>query len=141
MTTKDYLRQLRLLDIRIRQRQQQLSELRERAVSIGSRNDGERVQTSSSNDKLSENIVKIVELEEKINRMIVIFEEKKDCLIGEIQSLEDDRFVELLFKKYVEFKSFEQIAVEMNYEYKWTCRLHGRALLAFEKIKNTNKHE
>jgi hypothetical protein len=133
MTTKDYLRQLRLLDIRIKQRRLQLSELRERAVSIGSRSDGEKVQTSMSNDKLSENVGRVVDIENEINRMIVIFEEKKHNLIGEIQSLDDDRFVELLYKRYVEFKRFEQIACEMNHSFDYILKLHGQAIRAFEK--------
>ena len=69
------------------------------------------------------------------------YTELKHKIINEIHQLADKRYVDILYKRYVDGMKFEQIALEMNYEYKWTCSLHGRALLAFEEMKNTNKHD
>jgi hypothetical protein len=41
--------------------------------------------------------------------------------------------VRILFKKYVEFKRLEVIAVEMNYTYQYTKELHGYALADFQR--------
>lgn len=142
MTAKQYLGQIRILDIKIRQRQREAAELKLAATCTGSISaQGEKVQTSPSGDKLLNVVAKYVDLEAETQDMIDVMQKRRHKIISEIQSLEDSRYVEILYKRYVEFKSFDLIAVEMKYEYKWTCKLHGKALLAFEKVKNTNKHD
>ncbi len=39
----------------------------------------------------------------------------------------------MLFKRYVEYKSFKVIAKEMHYSYQYVIRLHKQALKEFEK--------
>ena len=41
---------------------------------------------------------------------------------------------DVLYKRYIEYKSFERIAVEMDYTYRNVHYLHGRALQAFDKV-------
>ena len=41
--------------------------------------------------------------------------------------------IEILFKRYVEYKNVECIADEMNYSYKYASKLLNLALKAFEK--------
>lgn len=142
MTAKQYLGQIRSLDIKIRQRKREIEDLKLSATCTGSISaQGEKVQTSASGDKLLNAVARYVDLEAEIQGMIKDMQKRRHKIISEIQSLEDSRYVEILYKRYVEFKSFDLIAVEMKYEYKWTCKLHGKALLAFEKVKNTNKHD
>lgn len=40
----------------------------------------------------------------------------------------------ILHKRYIEGKSFENIALEMKYDYYYVCRLHGKALIYFDKL-------
>lgn len=82
---------------------------------------------------------KYVDLERKINNMIDRMTDLRHEIIEKIQQLNDERYVQILYKRYVEFKSFELIACELKYDYKWTCRLHGYALQEFEK--EVLKHE
>jgi hypothetical protein len=42
--------------------------------------------------------------------------------------------VELLYKRYVEFKRLEVIAVELNYTYSYIRAEHGHALQSFDKL-------
>ncbi len=51
-------------------------------------------------------------------------------------------FVELLHKRYVEFKGLELIAIEMNYTYNHIRHMHGRALenLVKKYKESTQKH-
>ena len=141
MTAKEYLQQLRMLDIKIRHRKEQVEELRALAMYSGSfASDGERVQTSGSGDRMSEQVARYVDLQAEVEEMIRGYTERKDRIIREIHELSDARYVEVLFKRYVEFKSFERIACEMNYNYTWICELHGKALQAFERTEiNRNK--
>ena len=135
MTAKKYLQQLRVLSIKIRQREEQIRELRSIAMCSGSLScEGERVQTSIAGDKLSENVTKYVDLQAEIKQMIESYTQEQNKIISQIQSLEDSRYIEILYKRYVEFKSFELIAVELNYEYSWVTRIHNQALEEFEQM-------
>ena len=49
-----------------------------------------------------------------------------------IHNMQDGAEKEVLIRRYLMGKAWEQIAVEMNYNYRWVLRLHGRALKNFE---------
>ena len=49
-----------------------------------------------------------------------------------IENLEDERLKLLLRYRYISGWTWERIAVEMNLEYRWVLRLHGRALTELE---------
>ena len=134
MTAKKYLQQLKVLSIKIRQREEQIKELKAIAMGSGSLAcDGERVQTSIVGDKLSENVAKYIDLQADVKRMIKSYTQEQNVIISQIQSMEDPRYIEILYKRYVELKKFELIAVEMNYDYNWVKNLHGMALMSFER--------
>lgn len=63
--------------------------------------------------------------------MVDNYVDKKNKIIGEIQTLENENYMNLLYKRYVEGKRLEVIAVEMNYNYGHTKKMHGWALLEF----------
>ncbi len=52
-------------------------------------------------------------------------------IIGKVRN---SIYHELLHRHYIEGQTFELIAVEMNYSWRHTIRLHGAALLEIEKI-------
>lgn len=54
-----------------------------------------------------------------------------DKVIGQIHMLDDITYMEILFKKYIEYKTLKDIAVEMKYSYGRTKHIHGFALEAF----------
>lgn len=138
MTAKKYLQQLRILDLKIRQREEQVNELKSKAFGSGSiSGGGERVQTSVAGDKLSENVSKYVDLQAEIESLTEAFIVKKHEIITAIQELDDPRYISILYKRYVNFETFERIACDMNYNYTWTCELHGRALQALERAETT----
>ncbi|MCI5569837.1 MAG: hypothetical protein MR372_08290 [Lachnospiraceae bacterium] len=134
MTTKQYLGQIRILDIKIRQRQREAAELKLAATCTGSASaQGEKVQTSASGDKLLNAVARYVDLEAETQSMIDAMQKRRHKIIAEIQDLDDARYIQVLFKRYVEYKKFELIAVEMNYDYNWVKNLHGMALMSFER--------
>ena len=58
----------------------------------------------------------------------------RNIITEQIQHLDDDRYVKILFKRYVELKKFHVIHVEMKYDYDYVRVLHGEALGYFEMI-------
>ena len=60
--------------------------------------------------------------------MIKQYTEKKNEIITTIQKLEDPRYIDILYKRYVEFETFERIADEKVYSWRHILRLHKQAL-------------
>lgn len=132
MTAKEYLSRLRNLDLMIRHKQVELDELKLLATSTGSiANQSEPVSHSSSGDSLERKVIKYIDLDTEITNDIDTLINMRHMVIDEIHSLSDARYIELLFKRYVEYKKFEQISCEMNYDYQWIRELHTRALDSF----------
>lgn len=137
MTAKEYLKQLRRADMIINQRIRERDNLKGRLADIGSPDySRERVRTSPAADaRYERGIARVADIEAEIGRMIDSHAALRHRIIGEIQSLGDDRHVEILYRRYVEGEGFGAIAAGMGYTYQYVVVLHGRALKEFsEKI-------
>ena len=132
MTTKEYLCQISRLDRMINNKLSEISQLRELAMSISAVKNEERVQTTPNFDKIGTAYCKIEEMEEKLDKLIDEFVDKKNLIISQIDKIENETYYEILFARYIEKKTFEKIADEMNYSFRNTTRLHGQALREFE---------
>lgn len=136
MKVKEYLRKVELMDAKINQKQSQLDELREKVRAIGGMDyTKDRVQTSHKNNAQEGLILKCIEMEEEINKNIDDYIDFKNAIIKEINTLSDVRYIKILFKRYIEYKSLYRIAQEMEYSYDHIRRLHGHAL---ENLKMTH---
>lgn len=135
MKAKEYLQRLKRLDTVINQKIKELEELRTMSTSVGGVDySKERVQTSPSGDApFTKIIYRMIDLDEEINREIDNYVDEKHRIINQIQGLKNSDYISLLFKRYVEFKKFETIAVEMNFTYQYVLNMHGYALKEFEK--------
>jgi hypothetical protein len=134
MDTKQYLGQISRLDRMIKNKMTELAQYKELAYGLSSITNEERVQTSPDFDKMSGKIAKILEMESKIDSLIDEYVEKKNLIVSQIDSMENETYYEILFARYIEKKTFEKIADEMSYSWRQIIRLHGRALQEFEKI-------
>lgn len=136
MTAKEYLQQLERLNLLINQKMKEQHDLEElskcvRAIDYSK----DRVSSSCSGDAPFVNpVLKIVQLEQEINAEIDKYADMKHTIINQIHRLKNKQYVEILFKRYVEFKCLEEIAVEMGMSYDRVKHLHGYALQGFSKI-------
>lgn len=133
MKTKDYLSQISRLNKMINNKLSEISQLRELSISISAINNDERVQTSPNFDKIGSSIAKIYEMESNLDKMIDDYLLKKERIIAQIETMEDENTYNILFSRYIEGKKFEKIATEMEYSWRQIIRLHGKALQQFEK--------
>lgn len=133
MTTKEYLCQISRLDRMINNKLSEISQLRELAMSVSAVKNEERVQNTPNFDKIGTAYCKIEAMEEKLDKLIDEFVDKKNLIISQIDKIENETYYEILFARYIEKKTFEKIADEMNYSFRNTTRLHGRALIEFER--------
>ena len=74
---------------------------------------------------------KYVDLEKEIHEDIERFTELKHKIIGQIHMLDEPKYVNVLFMKYIEYKDLKEIAKELDYSYGRTKHIHGFALEAF----------
>ena len=133
MDTKQYLQQISRLDRMIQNKLAEISQLRELAMSVSAVKNEERVQTTPNFDKIGTAYCKIEEMEEKLDKLIDEYVDKKNLIISQIDKIDNEAYYEILFARYIEKKTFEKIADEMTYSWRQVIRLHGRALQEFEK--------
>ena len=132
---KEYLKE-------IKYKQQYLQRLRKRRASLhldvsfgGIDYSADRIQSTPKN-KLEEAMVKLSDRLERIDNNIAKVSIEIDDRISSIEKLSNDTSQSILFKRYVEDNSFEEISVEMGYVYNYTCNLHGDALSELSKVLN-----
>lgn len=133
MQTREYLNQISRLNRMINNKLVEIQQLREMACNVTAIQNDERVKTTPDPDRMGVTFSKIDEMEKELDRMIDGYVEKKNIIISQIDSMEDEVTYGILFSRYIEKKTFEVIATEMNYSFRQITRLHGKALLDFEK--------
>lgn len=133
MTAKEYLRQIEVLNIKIKQREEQLSCLRETAGGAAAIcYDKLNVQSHPAPDAMERNVIKIIDIENRIVEDKLRLEAIKNEIIEQIHALNDKRYIDILYHRYVKMERFEKIAVDMSYDYVYVRALHGEALGMFE---------
>jgi 3-methyladenine DNA glycosylase/8-oxoguanine DNA glycosylase len=128
MTAKAYLAQTYRIDQRINSKLEQLSSLRELSTKATTTFSDVPPSGTRNVHRMEDVICKIVTLEDEINAEIDrLVDLKRDihAVIGEVQ---DPEYQTLLELRYLCFKTWEQIAVLMNYSTKYLFELHARAL-------------
>lgn len=131
MTAKEYLLQLDTLRDEIESTNLALEKIFTEASGIKAITyDKDRVQVSPSNH--AENfMVKLAELGDEYAQMQMKYKLERDKRIAMINGLSNPIHVRILRKRYIDGKTFEEIAVTLHYTYRHVTRLHGSALQEF----------
>ncbi len=93
----------------------------------------ERVQESHGNgteNKITAYLQYVNQIEQSKTKLFIVLSEIEDT----IMRVEDNILRSLLTYRYLDFMTWENIAVEMNYSYMQVCRLHGKALQLIEDV-------
>ena len=136
---KSYLRKIEQLDAHIDGLVQDLQNEKVKAEKVTATISPVVVAHSGNQANLEITILKIIELQEEINRKIDRFISLKREIRNILEQLEDPNHVKVLHKRYFEYKPWEQIAIEMKYSYRNVCNIHGYALQAFEAVMEGGK--
>ena len=128
MTVKEYLSQTYRLDQRIDAKLEQIMALRKlaaKATFILS----DDVPSGIRNIRRREDIiVKTMDLENEINADIDSLVDLKREIVSTIKAVPNLEYQTLLELRYLCFKPWEQIAVKMGYDLRYTHKLHKLAL-------------
>ena len=128
MTAKEYLGQAYRLDQRINSKLEQVLSLRGLTTKATATMSDMPGGGSRNVYKMQDIIAKIVDLENDINRDIDALVDLKREMVSVIKAVENPEYQTLLELRYLCFKTWEQIAVDMNYSIEYTFRLHKKAL-------------
>lgn len=131
---KKYLQQIRLYDARIDTKLEDLHHLKEMVTKITPVLKDDVVSGGGNQDKLGDAIARIIDLEAEIDRDIDRYVAAQQEISATLDKLNDPDQLHVLHMRYVQNKTWEQIAHEMGFCYRWICTLHGRALQEIEKI-------
>jgi DNA-directed RNA polymerase specialized sigma subunit len=69
-----------------------------------------------------------LDLENRINRLKAKKSDLKNKVLEEIDTLEDDRYIEVLESFFIDCKSFEDIAEDMGYQERHVIRLYSQGI-------------
>lgn len=134
MTAKDYLSQAFRLDNRINSKIDQITTLNELATKCTSSITGMPRNPSPSASQMADSVSKIIDLEAEINRDIDELVDIKCDLVKTIKAVDDVDCQLLLEGRYLCYKSWEQLAVELGFRVRHVYEVHNDALKKVEKI-------
>ena len=128
MNAKEYLKQAFYLDKRINSKLEQVESLNALATKATSTLSDMPKSPNRGTSKLEDTIVKIVDLQEEINRDIDKLVDLKAEMVGTIKQIQNKELQVILEKRYLCYETWEKIAVDMNYDIRHIHRLHNLGL-------------
>lgn len=90
-------------------------------------------------DKVSRLAAKLADLTAEIAEKRTEALLKKNEIRKTILKLKDTRYIQILTERYMLLNRWEQIAVNLNYSWRYTLKLHDRALEEVQKIIDKEK--
>ena len=123
-----YLKRYINLDREIERKLEEVARLRSKLTRVTEVFTAEPRGGGSIYGKTEEILAKIVDLEKEIDADIDRLISIRDNIKAIIEAVEDDRERLLLQYRYLDGRTFEEIAVQMNYSWRQIHRLHSQAL-------------
>lgn len=127
--SQKYLEKISAMDEHIEQLKYELSELEKSRVAVSAVNYDQHGSGSAKSEAAFEKTAdRIADLELTINREIEAMAQYKYDAIHLIQRLEDPKQTKILFMRYVQRKSFDEITVSLGYAPTYIYKMHKMAL-------------
>lgn len=134
MNALEFLKQYRACMVRIKKLEEQIQELSDLMSHITPEMSSERVQSSHPPDKIGQLVAKKVDLVTQLMGEIATAFGVMNDIEEVIDQVEPVGYQMILQKKYIEGKTWEQVAREVCYDPSWVWVLHRRALAEVDKI-------
>lgn len=134
MDSKEFLKQVEKLDLRIKNKLIEKQQWRDVALGITANMDGERVQSSGAKSKLESAVIKLVDMEAEIDSLVDKLIDTKKEVIQTIERLDSAIEYNVLHMRYIQYMDLQEIADHYGKEYGWATTTHGRALKSVRAI-------
>ena len=128
MTAREFLSQAYWLDKRIDRKTEEIARMRAKLEKSNSKLSD--MPRGGSGGDWTDADIRVMEEERRIHEEIIRLCRIKREIAEAIEAVEDARYRTLLELRYRNYLSFEKIAVEMNYSWRHTLRIHDEALRA-----------
>ena len=128
MSTKDYLSQAYRIDQRINSKLAQVMSLRDLLGKATGTLSGAPKSATPNPHSMEDTIAKMVDLENEINEDIDALVDLKAEIMRRIKRMENTEYQTILELRYLCFKRWEEIAVDMGYSLRRLYELHDCAL-------------
>ena len=128
MSTKDYLSQAYRIDQRINSKLAQVMSLRDLLGKATGTLSGAPKAATPNPHSMEDTIAKMVDLENEINEDIDALVDLKAEIMRRIKHVENTEHQTILELRYLCFKRWEVIAVELGYDLRYLYKLHDQAL-------------
>jgi lambda repressor-like predicted transcriptional regulator len=132
--TKHLLSQAYRIDQRINSKLEQAQSLRELAAKASATLSDMPRSGTRNVQRMEEIIAKMVDIETEINNDIDYLINTKREVMSIIKGVSKPEYQSLLELRYLCFKSWEQIAYDLNYSVSWVLKLHYKALRAVDAV-------
>lgn len=132
--TKNLLSQAYHIDQRINSKLEQAQSLRELAVKASATLSDMPRSGTRNVQRMEDIIAKMVDIETEINNDIDYLINIKREVISIIKGVATPEYQSLLELRYLCFKSWEQIAYDLNYSVSWVLKIHRKALRAVDAV-------
>ena len=129
MTAKEYLQSIFFLDSKIDSNKERVKTFKESAENKTSKLTADKVQTSSSKQKMADAVCSYSDIE----KMIKADEKKKQEIIDTISLLSPYESV-VLYKCYVDKMTLKETAEDMQKSYSWASKMHSSGIKNIQKI-------
>lgn len=134
MEAKEYLKQVRRLDIQITNKLIERQQWRDIALGITANMEGERVQSSGTKSKMADAVDRCIDMGAEIDSLIDKLIDTKKEVIQTIEQLDSATEYNILHMRYIQYISLQDIADHYGKDYGWVTTTHGRALRSVQKI-------
>ena len=125
------LKSYRALDGKIESMTEQLQVWNARATKITA-TISQEPKAAGSGDQLQRCIDQICELQTEIAQEMDKLRKRKQEIETAIHGLNEKSYQDILWYRYIQGMTFEEIAIKMNYSWRQVCRKHKNAV---EKLK------
>lgn len=139
MTSKEFLQQYRVCCRKYKAILESIEQLRAMAEKTTHAFSADRVSGSSS-DRLGSLSAILADAETDAKAELQTLAAKKKEVEQVIQTVPCDNQRNVLYHRYILQKKWEQIAVDLGFDYRWVTRLHGEALqsIVIEQVDFVN---
>ena len=140
MKASTFLEQVETIDTLIKNKLIERQQWEDLAYSITAQMGGERVQSSGSQSKMADAVIRCMAEEEEIDEQVQRLVEKKRDVVSVIEQLKVVQY-DVLHMKYIQKMSYYDIADAKGHDYNWATTVHGRALKNVQNILDARNNQ
>lgn len=143
MTVKEYLQQAYEVQKKITRLEGRREQLRAQIYGLSSpagKMDQDKIQTSGSGDAMERLVAKVDSLERGIIREINRLLDISSTIEAQIEKIHaanpqsQERMKSLLYERYILFRTWAQIATDLEVDERTVYKIHGRALQKMKEV-------